>query len=171
MTMEETQKRCPNGHVMQPDWTVCPYCAGDREAKPELARTVKAEPTRAAAPEPSEARKTRILDRPATIDGRGWLVALDGPRRGRMHVLDRERSTIGAGAGCEVVLDDPAVSERHASVRYEDGVFQVTDLDSTNGTFVNDERVQKGSLADGDRVRFGESEWIFKCVVFDEGES
>lgn len=170
----KTQKRCPNGHVMEPDWDVCPYCQGERESRsePELSRTVRMEPTRAEAPSaapPSAGRKTEILERPVEIDAVGWLVGAGGATRGRMHRLEREKVTVGADRGCEVVIEEPSVTDRHASVRFQDGSFFVTDLDSTNGTFVNGERIQREEISDGDRVRFGGSEWIFKCVVFDEG--
>ena len=83
------------------------------------------------------------------------------------HRLDRERMTIGAKTDCEVVIGGKHVSDRHASLRFRDGVFYLTDLDSTNGTFVGGERIEQRSLQDGDRVRFGSSEWVFKCVTLE----
>lgn len=168
----KTQKRCPAGHVMEPDWEVCPFCQGEREERSEpLARTVKVDATRAE-PRPSPAaRKTEILERPAEIDGLGWLVGAAGDSRGKTHRLDREKVTVGADRGCEVTIDETHVSDRHASIRFQDGAFHVTDLDSTNGTFLNGERIHREGVADGDRLRFGGSEWIFKCVVFDEEDS
>lgn len=168
----KTQKRCPQGHVMEPDWDVCPYCKGEREAPSEaLARTVRMDSARADPPAASRpaSRKTEIMERPVEIDGMGWLVGARGASRGTMHRLDRQKVSVGADRGCEVTIEESHVSELHASIRYQDGTFYLTDLDSTNGTFLNDDPVQREEISDGDRIRFGGSEWIFKCVVFDEG--
>ena len=55
--------------------------------------------------------------------------------------LDGDRAVIGRSADCEVPLDVPAVSRRHAAILRESGDFFVEDLQSRNGTFLNDERV------------------------------
>ena len=68
-------------------------------------------------------------------------------------------TTIGR-AGCDVELNDPDVSRRHAVVRRVDRGLAVEDLGSTNGTFVNDQRISGiAELAPGDRVRFGNTVW------------
>jgi diguanylate cyclase (GGDEF)-like protein len=56
---------------------------------------------------------------------------------------------------CPLVIDADSVSRRHAVVEWVDGAHRVTDLGSTNGTFVNEKRVAGASLADGDRVQVG----------------
>jgi hypothetical protein len=168
--LSKTKKLCANGHLMDPAWAVCPYCPSDRKsASPELAKTVKVEETvRAAAPAAAPApRKTEIISNAPRIDGLAWLVATNGPQRGRMYKIDGERMTIGAAGDCDITVEETHVSDHHASVRFRDGGFVITDLDSTNGTFVGGERIEQRPLADGDRVRFGSSEWTFKCVVFE----
>jgi pSer/pThr/pTyr-binding forkhead associated (FHA) protein len=68
-------------------------------------------------------------------------------------------TTIGR-AGCDVDLNDPDVSRRHAVVRRVDTGLAVEDLDSTNGTFVNDRRISGiVEIAAGDRIRFGNTVW------------
>jgi hypothetical protein len=186
MTMEPTQKVCNNGHRMEPEWEVCPYCPSSRDEDPALARTVKVDATRMAGgsrPEPAQApppamaavsapesRRTEIFQRAPTPGGVGWLVLATGPDRGKSHPLRGERMVIGAASGCEVQLDGDHVSDRHASLRFQEGRYTLTDLDSTNGTTVNGVPVQQQVLSDGDRVGLGGSEWVFKCVVFDETE-
>lgn len=64
-------------------------------------------------------------------------------------------STVGRVADREVFLQDDSVSRRHAEIRCVDGQWFVVDLASLNGVFVNDHRVTKGSLNEGDEVRFG----------------
>jgi pSer/pThr/pTyr-binding forkhead associated (FHA) protein len=63
-----------------------------------------------------------------------------------------------------VVIRDPAVSSQHASLRYEDSKFYLTDLDSSNGTFVNDTKIARHELKDNDVVRLGEVTLKFKCL-------
>jgi serine/threonine protein kinase len=67
--------------------------------------------------------------------------------------------TIGR-AGCDVELNDPEVSRRHAVLRRVDAGLALEDLDSTNGTFVNERRISGiVEIAAGDRIRFGNTVW------------
>lgn len=174
--MQKTQKLCENGHEMDPAWEVCPYCPSDRRAaapNPALARTVRLDDYAPAPPPPAPApaapapRRTEIMDAPPTMDAIGWFVATRGDERGTAHRIGSDRVVIGAAADCDVELHAHHVSDRHASLRFRDGEFTITDLDSTNGTFVNGERVSQRRLEDGDRIGFGSSEWVFKFVAFE----
>jgi hypothetical protein len=170
--MQKTRKLCANGHVLDPAWDVCPYCPGDRRTapvNPALAKTVRIDDSPPPPPPPATPavpRRTEILDRAPAIAGVAWLVGERAPNQGRIHRIDGERITVGAAGDCDIVIAEHHVSDRHASVRFKDREFTVTDLDSTNGTFVNGERIGQQKLSDGDRVRFGSSEWVFKCVVY-----
>ncbi len=62
---------------------------------------------------------------------------------------------IGRGAEADLVVDDAGVSRRHAEVHSEGGRVWLVDLGSTNGTFVDGERVATGQLADGSRITIG----------------
>lgn len=67
-----------------------------------------------------------------------------------------DRITLGRSEDNDVVVDDERVSKHHAELlRNADGSIQVFDLDSTAGTFVNDERVHSHTARHGDRIRFG----------------
>jgi hypothetical protein len=177
--MQKTQKLCENGHQMDPAWEVCPYCPSERRgtsaaaANPALARTIKLDDY-APAPVPTPApvappapRRTEIMDLPPSMDAIGWFVGTKGDERGTAHRIGSDRIVIGAAMDCDVEVHAHHVSDRHASLRFRDGAFTLTDLDSTNGTFVNGERVSQRTLEDGDRVGFGSSEWVFKYVVFE----
>lgn len=63
--------------------------------------------------------------------------------------------TIGRASDCDIVIDHPAVSRRHAEIRCQGNVCQITDLNSFNGTFVNGRRVQTSILGDGDTIHVG----------------
>jgi predicted component of type VI protein secretion system len=85
------------------------------------------------------------------------------PMEGREHKLS-PGDTIGR-EGCEVVLPDPEVSRRHATIRSEGGSLAIEDLGSTNGTYVNDHRVHGVQpLKDGDVVRLGNTVWSIRAV-------
>jgi len=136
---------------------------------PDLAKTVRIDPDapqQGAAPD-DPMRKTIVMNRPPEIGAVAWLVADRGANKGTLHQISGDRATIGADSGCEVRLDDGAASDRHASIRFVEDHFSITDLDSTNGTKVNGETVLKQDLADGDRISIGSADWVFKCVVFE----
>lgn len=70
--------------------------------------------------------------------------------------------TLGRSPGCDVTIDDPSVSRKHAEIRSQDGGWTIDDLGSTNGTFVNGNRVDNASLRTGDRIALGQSELRFE---------
>lgn len=73
---------------------------------------------------------------------------------------------VGRSSDLDMVLVEEMVSRRHAHIEMRNGVVHVEDLGSTNGTFVNGERVQKASLAEGDRLLIGTS--ILKLVSVED---
>jgi diguanylate cyclase (GGDEF)-like protein len=135
---------------------------------------MQAAPANSAAGEPMRPRydtPTAIfLPRPALRD-RPVLTVLSGTNAGAIHHLDRTRATLlGRGEDCDIVIDDPAVSRHHARiVREADGSFAVVDLGSTNGTFVNAQRVARVGLSTGFRVQLG-PETVFRFALVDETE-
>lgn len=82
---------------------------------------------------------------------------------GRQFRLFAE-TTIGRDATNDVVLDDPAISGKHAKVRLEEKTFAIYDLATTNHTFVNDQAITRHVLHDGDRVSLGRKQLVFKRV-------
>jgi len=74
---------------------------------------------------------------------------------GSRHVLGAAPLVIGRNDDCEVVIRDRTASRRHALIqRFDDG-YEVVDLNSTNGTIVNDQTVAHAPLRDGDYLRIG----------------
>jgi len=71
---------------------------------------------------------------------------------------------LGRSRDCEVRLPDSDTSRRHAKIVCEDGRFVIHDLASTNGTFVNGDRIEARELAPGDRIRIGANTVTF-CQV------
>jgi pSer/pThr/pTyr-binding forkhead associated (FHA) protein len=66
--------------------------------------------------------------------------------------------TVGRAARADFIVDAALVSRLHCRLTATDDMLEVVDLSSTNGTFVNDKRVQKAHLATGDRLRLGRVE-------------
>jgi pSer/pThr/pTyr-binding forkhead associated (FHA) protein len=73
----------------------------------------------------------------------------------------RGEVVIGRGRENALRLPDPDTSRRHARILCEAGRYRVQDLASTNGTFVNGERIQEHDLAPGDRIRIGANRITF----------
>jgi hypothetical protein len=98
----------------------------------------------------------------------GWqpgarLEFILGPMANQTLKLEGDVTTIGSVAGNTVVLADPAVSKKHAGIRKSgDNVYELADLGSTNGIYVNGHKVPKKTLEPGDIIRVGNTEAVFK---------
>ena len=98
----------------------------------------------------------------------GWapgarLEFILGPMANQLLNLTEEVTTIGSVAGNTIVLADPAVSRKHAGIRKVDaGTYELADLGSTNGIYVNGHKVPKKTLEPGDIIRVGNTEAVFK---------
>lgn len=108
--------------------------------------------------------KTRVtpleeLKLPAK-QGQDCLVIIyssDARQFGKRHVLGDSPTTIGRGSENTIVLENDSVSRRHARIEKRGRHFHVSDLDSTNGTYVNDELISDGQLRRGDQVKVGDT--------------
>ena len=77
-------------------------------------------------------------------------------------VFSVEGGTIGRSADNDIVLPDKSVSRRHAAItRSSDGGFYLRDLQSQNGTYVDDHRVVEYLLSDGNKIEFGDLRFTF----------
>ena len=104
---------------------------------------------------PAQPRRVNPADRPwLDVDGERY------PLMGAMTVLGRDDSA-------DIILDDPGISRRHSEIRVtNDGphiVASIRDMGSTNGTFVNSERISSQRLSDGDRITVGRTSVIYRA--------
>jgi len=112
---------------------------------------------------PSHARPDR---------GTPALIVMAGGDLGKVFQFDQEGKTIGRDVEAEISLRDSLVSRRHAQVyrqKAEDSdavYYLIVDLHSTNGTFVNGERISKAFLHDGDKIQIGNT--MLKFTFHDE---
>lgn len=85
----------------------------------------------------------------------GWLVVSRGGGETPRRYALGERTRLGRGADCDICLPDTAVSRHHATVAWFHVHYEVVDEGSANGVFVNDQRVTRAILADGDLLTVG----------------
>jgi hypothetical protein len=134
-----------------------PVPAAARAAAPPLA-----------GPEPSA---TKIFRPPAETEG---VSAADAERLGLAHApavlvvdgtrheLTKRTVVLGRSRDCDIPIDDPNVSRRHAEIRQEDSAYWIVDLDSTNGVEVNGQRVDRALLGHEDRIVLGKTTLTFE---------
>ncbi len=93
--------------------------------------------------------------------GSALLVVKRGPNAGSRFLLDQPTTSAGRHPDSDIFLDDVTVSRRHAEFRSEGGEFQVVDVGSLNGTYVNREPVDSAALSNGDEVQIGKFRLVF----------
>jgi pSer/pThr/pTyr-binding forkhead associated (FHA) protein len=93
--------------------------------------------------------------------GSALLVVKRGPNAGSRFLLDADVTTAGRHPESDIFLDDVTVSRRHAEFVREAGTFQVRDVGSLNGTYLNRERIDAAALAGGDEVQIGKYRLVF----------
>lgn len=94
--------------------------------------------------------------------GTAKLEFVAGPQVGQVVPLGDDVTTLGSDAGNTVVLADPAVSRKHVGIRRVGDRYELADLGSTNGVYVNGHRMAKKFLAAGDIFRIGNTEMVFR---------
>lgn len=97
------------------------------------------------------------------------LVMRTGPAPGKVYPLEKSEISIGREAGSDVIINDVEVSRKHARLTSQFGDYSLEDLGSTNGTFVNSQRITgQYILKPGDTVQLGENVRLtFEEVPFD----
>lgn len=88
------------------------------------------------------------------------LIILQGEEPGRVIPIEKSRITLGR-ADCDVSLQDPELSRQHALISIHGMSARLEDLGSTNGTFVDGERVESAELSDRSEFRIGLHEFVF----------
>ncbi len=83
------------------------------------------------------------------------LVFMNGPLKDTVYPLAEEEVTVGRADANQITVGDAAVSRRHCQITYAAGQYQLSDLDSTSGTYVNGARIRTHTLAHGDQIGIG----------------
>jgi hypothetical protein len=140
---------------LHPTWDACPYCA--QMAAQAAAASAKLQQLKTLA---------LVVDaqgQPGSMPLLGWLVPVDGPHKGELFALE-PTNTIGTDGSCSIALQDKFVSSKHADIRAEQGHWILRDTGSTNGTYVNNRRIDKHELVDNDFITFGSAMVKFKSL-------
>jgi pSer/pThr/pTyr-binding forkhead associated (FHA) protein len=95
------------------------------------------------------------------------LIVRTGPQAGARFTLDSDVTRLGRHPDSEISLDDITVSRRHAEVQRTAEGYMVADSGSLNGTYVNQERVERAALRHGDEVQIGK----FRLVFFERTDA
>ena len=88
------------------------------------------------------------------------LAAISGKLKGTIFIVG-DSVVIGRETAADVCVADASVSRRHSKIEKQDDRFVITDLESLNGTFVNDLPVKSRMLQHGDRLRIGDAQFVF----------
>src|SRR5258708_2800959 len=89
--------------------------------------------------------------------GGACIVVIYGPDLGKRIELGSAAFQIGRSARNDLFIDQESVSRSHARITFDGRAHWVQDLQSTNGTFLNDDPVQERVLRDGDQLRIGQT--------------
>ena len=130
-----------------------PFALVQRPSSKSQVQRVRAAGASATVPLPSMAGYS-----PAPVDFEDLLVATLPPPSpsGQLELI------IGRSPDCDVVVEDAAVSSRHASIVWNGTAGLITELGSSNGTFINTKKmVKRATLASGDQLGFGLSSFIY----------
>jgi hypothetical protein len=170
---------CPNGHVLDEGSDICKYCPpatnpsrGTVAASTTIEKTTTIEkPTTLESPKVPSTDKTTVLEGTRVYTARepeptrlmGWLVITEGKNQWKDFKVMKPQLTVGRAQDCDIVLDDVHVSSRHASLRLIENSIYITDLDSSNGTYVNGQEITKTALKDNDIIKMGDAVLKFKA--------
>ena len=113
------------------------------------------EPMGVPAPDAGSARPAWLEEARSGISSPGRYLAYEEDERVRVVMLQEGWTRVGRSLSAHVRFDDPTVSRRHALVNYQEDAVRILDDRSLNGVFVNGDRVDMRTLADGDEVTIG----------------
>jgi serine/threonine-protein kinase len=92
------------------------------------------------------------------------LVLYDGKKVKSVFPVNKSEMLVGRSPDCDIMIDDGSVSRRHARITSRPGRFVVENLKSLNGTYINDEAVERGHIEDNDSVAFGSVVLVFRTT-------
>ncbi len=151
------------GHRNPPDSSFCSSCGSALDLLDDRTITLIAVDPLQDAPGPSDDIEVPMgeLDQ-----GVGVLIVRAGSQAGERFVLDSDITRLGRHPDSEISLDDITVSRRHAEVQHTEQGYAVADSGSLNGTYVNQQRVERATLQHGDELQIGK----FRLVFFERAD-
>lgn len=168
-----SKKYCPTcGRIMTKNQAECPYCTGTLDERvsgdgtQELFKHSGSEQFEELIPSELLEKKPEFdisLTKTYVLMETPVLVVRKGTNIGQTFSLNRLYPvSIGRSRVNEIRLEDAAVSGQHCRILPESGKHVLYDLSSTNGTFLNDKKISKESLKEGDVIRIGETQFLYR---------
>ncbi|CAN5429693.1 hypothetical protein BH23ACT3_BH23ACT3_08930 [soil metagenome] len=151
------------GHRNPPESNFCSSCGGALDVLDDRTITLTAvDPQQDAAGTDDDV----VVPIGELERGVGVLIVRAGAQAGSRFALDGELTALGRHPKSEISLDDITVSRRHAEITRTPDGYVITDAGSLNGTYVNQERVERSPLTHGDELQIGK----FRLVFFERSD-
>jgi pSer/pThr/pTyr-binding forkhead associated (FHA) protein len=154
--------RC--GHRNPPESSFCSSCGSPLDTLGDRTITLAPVDPLQNAPGAEEDVVVQMDELPA--EG-AVLIVRSGQQAGDRFVLDADIIRLGRHPDSEIILDDITVSRRHAELARTPEGYVVTDAGSLNGTYVNQERIDRAVLHHGDELQIGK----FRLVLFERSDA
>jgi len=148
------------GHRNPPDSAFCSSCGSALDLKGDRTVTLTAVDPLQEAPGVEDDIVVAVGDLPR---GAAVLIVRSGPQAGDRFALSAAETRLGRHPDSEIMLDDITVSRRHAAIEQTPEGYVVSDAGSLNGTYVNQERIERAVLHHGDELQVGK----FRLVLFE----
>lgn len=97
------------------------------------------------------------------------LLIISGPLQSQEFLITKETFTIGSGKQNDLSIEDSTISKRHCEITATEDGYRITDLDSTNGTYVQGVKISSGYLNPGSEFQIGKTHIVF-CPLMEERE-
>jgi hypothetical protein len=148
-------RTCPTcNRQLMPTMASCPFCAQKTAgAGGDTGQAV-----------PAVAGGGAAAGGPAPAAGSAYLDVIDGTMKGQRLTLGQAPTTIGRAPDNSICIKDPSVSSHHARIDFYQGKYFISDLQSSNGTYVNNARVEQAQLKNQDLVALGSTRCIISCA-------
>jgi hypothetical protein len=151
------------GHRNPPESSFCSSCGSALDVSGDRTITLTAVDPLQDAPGAGDDVVVSMGDLP--LD-KAVLIVRSGAQAGDRFALDSDVTRLGRHPDSEIMLDDITVSRRHASIERTDEGYVVSDAGSLNGTYVNQERIERAVLHHGDELQVGK----FRLVLFERAD-
>ena len=151
------------GHRNPPDSSFCSSCGSALDMQADRTITLTAVDPLQEAPGAEDDVVIPIADLPTD---NAVLIVRSGEQAGDRFTLDADLTRLGRHPDSEIILDDITVSRRHVTIERTDEGYVASDAGSLNGTYVNQERIERAVLHHGDELQVGK----FRLVYFERGD-
>lgn len=166
----EPQATAPSAKAPSTAWDASSTFVADKDTQEKIIKKIaeKLEASQAKAQEELSAAKDAELNRTVVGPAKekppevALIVSVPGQKE-EIYYWTKNLMTVGRAMECEIILDQPQVSRNHATLTLQDGCYFIEDLDTGNGTYVNQVRIKKKELFNNDTILVGNNQIIFKA--------